>query len=904
MSFHIGQRWYSSTEPDLGLGIIEKIEGRQILVRFPAHNINRRYAQNSAPLNRVILSIGQTIRSTTTTFEIEKIETQNQLLVYSGAGKIICETDLDPSINVSTPENRLYNMQFDKLDDFEIRQLAVQLNYNLKSSPLRGFFGGRINLLDHQLSVAHRACSQNKVRVLLGDEVGLGKTIEALLIMHRLLLDNRINSAIIVVPSSLVHQWLAEAYLKFNLTLRVLGVEAYHGAQEDYLEEALIDANLFVVPLEKLSSEIIGQEWDLLILDEAHHLTPDHESWTSVTSLSKRIRHCLFLSATPDRNSEKGHIARIALLEQIQEDQVLKHHSKNKFLTKLADAVYELQSNHKRKPQTLSFLEKQLGESSETIEKTAPNKTVNRLFDIYGLGRTRFRNTRSNIPNFPKRCGHHTVLENGDLKLLRKEFIELIKLKPNFELNSLDTRINWLKNWILNNRDEKVLILCATSSRADTLAKALIDKKREVIVFHEDMGLLERDRHAAPFLDPNGPRIAIISPIGAEGRNFQIASHLIIFDLPWGADRMEQAIGRIDRIGQTKDVHIHTLSFEGSPQYGLVQWYNETLNIFEKPWHGSSDLELIHSKKLLDALLNDELSGLDEVIKFGGETNVRINKEIADGRDRLLELSSFDPILGSSIQESLLQRESDRDLEHFIMKAFEYYGMTVEYIGDRSFDVRTSEANYHPIPGWIGESMIFTFDRDVALIHPERTFLNPDHPMLRDLLDLFLSSPKGNTALAQHSEPNTGILIEAQFIAQPPANVNERILRFWTPTPIEVAIDEKENHEKKQKIENLKPMNKKIFFKPSTMNLIKKQIEKMRAIAEKKARMITENINKRAIEECSLELKKLDSIRSFTNQSIRADREYLQKELSDIQTLPNTPRLRLDAIRISLPSRG
>jgi len=88
------------------------------------------------------------------------------------------------------------------------------------------------------------------------------------------------------------------------------------------------------------------------------------------------------------------------------------------------------------------------------------------------------------------------------------------------------------------------------------------------------------------------------------------------------------------------------------------------------------------------------------------------------------------------------------------------------------------------------------------------------------------------------------------------------------------------------------------------MNLIKKQIEKMRAIAEKKARMITENINKRAIEECSLELKKLDSIRSFTNQSIRADREYLQKELSDIQTLPNTPRLRLDAIRISLPSRG
>ena len=232
-----------------------------------------------------------------------------------------------------------------------------------------------------------------------------------------------------------------------------------------------------------------------------------------------------------------------------------------------------------------------------------------------------------------------------------------------------------------------------------------IDKKQEVIVFHEDMGLLERDRHAAPFIDPNGPRIAIISPIGAEGRNFQVAHHLIIFDLPWGADRMEQAIGRIDRIGQKKDVFIHTLSFEGSPQYGLIQWYKDTLNIFDKAWHGSSDLELIHSKKLLDALVNDKLSGLDDLIKFAKETNVRINNEIADGRDRLLEFSSFDPILGSSIQESLLQRESDKDLEHFIIKAFDYHGMIIEYIGNRSFDVRPREANYHPIPGWIGESI-------------------------------------------------------------------------------------------------------------------------------------------------------------------------------------------------------
>ena len=91
------------------------------------------------------------------------------------------------------------------------------------------------------------------------------------------------------------------------------------------------------------------------------------------------------------------------LLEQIQENEVLKNYDKNKFLKKLADIVSELQSDDKLEPQNLSFLQDQLGESSETIEKTAPNKIVNRLFDLYGLGRTRFRNTRSSIPNFPKR---------------------------------------------------------------------------------------------------------------------------------------------------------------------------------------------------------------------------------------------------------------------------------------------------------------------------------------------------------------------------------------------------------------------------------------------------------------------------------------------------------------------
>ena len=903
MSFYPGQRWFSSSEPDLGLGVIEAIEGRQIIVQFPAQNISRRYAQNSAPLQRAILGIGQVIRSKNTTLEIEKVQTENQLLIYSGEGKVICETDLDATVDVSTPENRLNNMQFDNLTDFDIRKHALCLNYDLKSSHLRGFFGGRIQLFDHQLSVAHRACSQNKVRVLLGDEVGLGKTIEALLIMHRLLLDDRIKSALIVVPSSLVHQWLAEAYLRFNLILRVLGVEAYHGAQEDYIEDALTDSNLFVVPIDQLAPEIIEQGWDLLVIDEAHHLTPDHNYWEAISSLCHQTKHCLFLSAIPTRNNQKSHDARLRLLENIRDDEDIIHHDNNKMLMRLADIVSDLQCQQKLKKIDIDFLEEQLDETFKETEEIDRQKQINHLFDLQGLGRTRFRNTRSSIPGFPKRIGHHTVLDNGDLQLLRKEFIQIKDEKLDIELSSQDARIDWLKNWLANHKKEKVLILCASSYRAESLAKMITNNKQDIVVFHENMGLLERDRHAAPFLDPDGPSIAIISPIGAEGRNFQIASHLIIFDLPWGADRIEQAIGRIDRIGQVRDVHIHTVSFRNSPQYGLIKWYNKTLRVFEKPWHGSSELEQNYLEPLFEALVDVESSELDSTIKNGIKTNLRLQKEMADGRDRLLELSSFDPILGRSLQDSLTKRESRKDLENFMLQTFENYGMSVEYIGDRSYDVRKSEANYDLLPGWIGESMVFTFNRNVALRHPERVFLNPDHPMLRDLLDVFLSSPKGNSVIALHSDINKGIFIEAQFIAQQPMNITERIRTHWTPTPINVTIDEKNNLGQTLDIENLKAANKKIVFKTTTKIFIKKQLAKARRIAEEKATIISAKINKQAIDECTLELEKIGSTVTLNSQRIRTDREFLQKEIKEIHNFSFSPRIRLDSVRVSLPSK-
>ena len=130
------------------------------------------------------------------------------LLVYCGEGQRLHETNLHAELDASTyvPENRLQSLQVDPPASFDLRHSALQMR-RLLASPMRGLFGGRIRLFDHQLSIAYHACQRSRVRVLLSDEVGLEQdAIEALLILHRMLLTGRVENALILVPPALVHQ--------------------------------------------------------------------------------------------------------------------------------------------------------------------------------------------------------------------------------------------------------------------------------------------------------------------------------------------------------------------------------------------------------------------------------------------------------------------------------------------------------------------------------------------------------------------------------------------------------------------------------------------------------------------------------------------------------------------------
>ncbi|HIP81751.1 MAG TPA: RNA polymerase-associated protein RapA, partial [Leucothrix mucor] len=237
--YHPGQRWISNTEADYGLGFIEKIEGRHMTVIFPAVDETRVYATDNAPLNRVKYPVGETIgieggESLTVTGHDE----HNHCIVYIGTNENgketrIHELELDSFARFSQPQDRLFAGQVDKNKHFELRVKSLQHLHQLHQSPAFGLLGPRVQILPHQFYIAHQVSQRHAPRVLLADEVGLGKTIEAGLILHQQVLTERVKRALIVVPETLIHQWLVEMLRRFNLHFSIMDEERCFAIEEE-----------------------------------------------------------------------------------------------------------------------------------------------------------------------------------------------------------------------------------------------------------------------------------------------------------------------------------------------------------------------------------------------------------------------------------------------------------------------------------------------------------------------------------------------------------------------------------------------------------------------------------------------------------------------------------------------
>ncbi|TKB46929.1 RNA polymerase-associated protein RapA [Thalassotalea mangrovi] len=850
MSFFLGQRWISDSESDQGLGTVVAVENRFVTILFTATGESRQYAIQDAPLTRVIFSVGDTVPSHEGfSIKITRVIEQDHLYTYEGVRQDNDETVqlkemmLDHFIKFNKPHDRLLNGQFDRLDWYQLRKCSLAISNEQQQSHLTGLTGGRVSLIEHQLYIAEEVGQRYAPRVLLADEVGLGKTIEAGLIIHQQLVSGRAQRVLIVVPEALTHQWLVEMMRRFNLKFSIFDEERckqYDSEENPFSSEQLVLVNLDFLANNAEQFENIGnEEWDLLVVDEAHHLAWDEANpsieYQCIEMLAEYIPGILLLTATPDQLGHKSHFARLRLLDRNRFYDYQKFVDEEQQYAQVADAANALLAdkaltdNQQHSLQAL-FAEKDISSELQAINNNDAQSEqikaglVGQLLDRHGTGRILFRNSRNTIKGFPKRQLIATPLPLPEVydeciqdfisAADTDELLESPRCKYLFTPEcfyqlgiqdtpwvDIDPRVDYLIELLNRDRQAKILVICAQAQTAKDLEEALRVKEGiRAAVFHEGMSIFERDKAAAYFAqEEDSAQVLLCSEIGSEGRNFQFAHQLVLFDLPLNPDLLEQRIGRLDRIGQTQTIKIHTPYFEQSPQSMLLNWYHQAMNAFEQTCVTARAIYEEYSRPLMQTALQGiwHDQGIDNLISASRDMHLKLKAELESGRDKLLEIHSSGHGKAAQLVKEIQAQDEDTKLAQYMFSVFDVFGINQDDKADNSLVLTPSEHMLSPnFPGLSEDGTTVTFDRQTALSCEDYQLLTWDHPMVRGSLDLVLSDEIGNASLAILKNPAIPVgsfFLECIFTLEGMAPSELQLGRYLPTTPIRLLLDKNGN---------------------------------------------------------------------------------------------------------------
>lgn len=967
--FVVGQRWISESENNLGLGIVTASDNRTVTIQFPAAEEERIYALSVAPLTRVQFQKGDRINSVEGwQLDVEEVVENQGFIIYlgkradSGEEAVLPEMQLDHKVSFSKPQDRLFSAQIDRSDRFALRYRALQHQQAQFQSPLRGMRGIRASLIPHQLHIAKEVGQRVAPRVLLADEVGLGKTIEAGMILQQQLFSGRVERVLVLVPESLQHQWLVEMLRRFNLKFSLFDEERcadFDKADEDgndvsenpFDSEALVIASIdWLETSPNRAKQVLASHWDMLIVDEVHHLAWSENEpsvgYQFVERLSKQTPAVLLLTATPEQLGQESHFARLALLDS---DRFYDYHSfvaEQKDYKPVADAVATLLNDKPLSNDEQNSIAELLSEKDTepmfkviNSEKSKENdrlqvrqELIRELIDRHGTSRVLFRNTRQGVKGFPHRMYHQITLEmpsqytnalkvmgmmggvSKDDQLYPERLFQ--RMNPAAKWADFDPRIEWLITFLKNHRDEKILVICKQADTAIALEQIL--REREAIrsaVFHEKMSIVERDRASAYFAQmEEGAQVLISSSIGSEGRNFQFASNLVLFNLPDNPDLLEQSIGRLDRIGQKNDIQIHVPCFENSMQMILATWYHQGLNAFEETCPMGAALFREFGEELEIFLKNPQAVGFDEFLAKTFKRQQHLKAELEQGRDRLLELNSNGGEAAQELAEAIAKEDNNPHLVNFALSLFDVIGLEQEDLSEQSIVISPTGHMLVPdFPGIAEDGTTVTFDRQLALMREDVEFLTWDHPMIRNGIDLITSGDIGKSAISllinKHLPAGT-LLLEAIYMVETQAPKSLNLTRFLPPTPVRILLDNKGNDMAAQVSftgleKQLKPVNKQIANKIAKM--AQADIKKLISISEQKISVKLPELIEKASQEAdsilSAELHRLTSLQAV-NKNIRADEiEALEQQRVDSLNQIALANWRLDSLRVIVSNK-
>lgn len=948
MPFALGQRWISDTETDLGLGTVVAVEGRMVTLLFPATGENRMYAKEEAPVTRVSFNVGDQITSHEDwTMTVEEVQEKDGLLIYVGVRTdnnepvALKEVFLNNFIKFNKPQDRLFAGQIDRMSRFTLRYEALVNQHQRRRNPTRGLAGGRVSLIPHQLYIAHEVGYRYAPRVLLADEVGLGKTIEAGMIIHQQLLSGRAHRVLILLPETLQHQWLVEMLRRFNLHFSLFDeercIEAFADAENPFETEQLVICSLdFLRKKRRRFEQVLEAEWDLLVVDEAHHLEWSEEApsraYEMVEALAEQVPGVLLLTATPDQLGHQSHFARLRLLDPERFYDYEAFLAEEQAYGQVASAAQELLDGETLSDEARQTLASQL-EGLDLSDAAARQQAVAKLLDQHGTGRVLFRNSRANIQGFPERHlnvypmplpeQYKTAIKvmgmmggnGGDLQTRALRYLYPEKIFQQFEGDNatwtqFDPRVEWLLELLLSARQQKVLVICSEAATAIALEEAL--RTREGIrgaVFHEGMSILERDKASAYFAQQEGgAQVLLCSEIGSEGRNFQFASHLVLFDLPLNPDLLEQRIGRLDRIGQQNTVEIHVPYLEGTAQRALQLWYHDGLDAFEQTCPTARPVfEAVREElfELLAANTGDQ-AALDALLVKTRELHEPLKARLEQGRDRLLEIHSSGGAAAQQLVDKLAAEDDDTGMISFALKMFDEIGVNQDDRGENALVLTPGDHMLvSSFPGLPQDGMTITFDRNTALSRDDMALLSWDHPMMRGGIDLILGSEIGATSVAllkNKALPIGSILLELIFVAESAAH--PQLYRFMPPTPIRLLMD-KNGQNLGEKVafdafnRQLTPVNRHLGSKLVTASqpVIHGLIGKGQAIAEELKAGIVDKARAQMAQTLQQDLDRLEALKAVNPNVRDSELDYLRNLQAELHHLIDQTQLKLDAIR-------
>ena len=846
--FVSGQRWLSQTEPELGLGLVLKTESDRVSIVFPSTETTRVYTIDGPPLTRVKFSVGDVLKTQDgKNFTVEQVEEKDGTITYFSKGKRIEESRLSDSLTFSKPYDRLLNAQVEEKQVYNLRHRALYRRFKTFRAPLRGLVNGRYTPRAHQLHAVVQATRFQHPRVLLCDEPGMGKTVEAGLILQRLRIFGSAARVLLLAPEALIWRSLTEFRRRFEFEFQRLTEDDFTGkplkkkaGKTDGPAPFHTDANEAGAPQEhwvcmsleefgahrgKHAKEAATAGWDVVIVAGAEELTWDeagNAAWNALEIVSPATKSLVLLSSQGPEHDAKSHFGRLHLLDAEAFSSPRKYAAHRKDLEPLEAAVLKLlsvsawdkEADALLKPFAKDAKIKELVKTWKEGREETRDYLIDYLLDAHEAGRSVFRNTRARVTGLPLRTVHLVRIEAKPeaREGLKEEFKHAVKAaepakgKPKSEPSAVDPAVaHWLAD-IVNPPPPPIaapvpheappppapppprsLVITASRARAAAVEKALRGKVDGNVELVTD----------APRADQGvPPAVTVVGEEDLLGRGFPGFDMVVLWDTPLTVSDARERLSACENFFTGKlDIHIPVIP--DTPQEMTARWLHDGLHAFQTATEGQEEAAAEFSKAVHDIAkrigvkhnpkLDDELKALNKKTATAHDAAV---KRLQKHADTFLETVSC---RGPGAEQSLSRMTSSDDddsLDVFMNRTFETLGILVETKGPRIIFVKPNpEMSFHfdAVPK---EGLIFAYHRSMAATREDAIFLTWDHPLVARAMEILLGTATGNTSyVVWEDERSQIVLLEGIYLATPkPGPHPHLVARYMPATPVRVVL--------------------------------------------------------------------------------------------------------------------